>query len=90
MSAQILPFPAPSERDRDDEIMLARLHAPDAVRGLVKLAREADDASVRKEAISQLVARRFLSTHQPTDDDLWRIENMTDDEIKDTFRRASH
>ena len=24
------------------------------------------------------------------DDDLWRIENMTDDEIKDTFRRASH
>ncbi len=74
----------------NDAIMLARRYVPDAVRGLVKLAREADDTSVRKEAISQLVARHFLFTHQPTDDDLWRIENMTDDEIKDTFRRASH
>ena len=74
----------------EDEIMLFRQHAPEAVRLTVELAREADDASVRKEAISLLVARRFLFTYQPTDDDLWRIENMTDDEIKDTFRRASH
>ncbi len=74
----------------EDEIMLFRQHAPDAVRGLVELAREADDASVKKKAISLLVARRVLFTHQPTDDDLWRIENMTDDEIKDTLRRASH
>ncbi len=74
----------------EDEIMLFRQYAPDAVRRLAELAREADDASVRKEAISLLVARRLLFTHQPTDDDLWRIENMTDDEIKDTLRRASH
>ncbi len=74
----------------EDEIMLIRQHTPELVRLTVELARDADDASVRKEAISQLVARRFLFTHQPTDDDLWRIENMTDDEIKDTFRRASH
>ena len=70
--------------------MQFRQHAPDAVRVLVKLAREADDASAKQQAISQLVARRFLSTHHPTHDDLRRIENMTDDEIKDTFRRASH
>ncbi len=70
--------------------MLIRQHTPELVRLTVELARDADDASVRKEAISQLVARRFLFTHQPTDDDLWRIENMTDDEIQDTFRRASH
>ncbi len=76
--------------NENDEILLATVYAPDAVRRLAELAREADDASVMKEAISLLVARRFLSTHQPTDDDLWRIENMTDDEIKDTFRRASH
>ncbi len=74
----------------EDEIMLFRQHAPEAVRLTVELARDADDASVRKKAISLLVARRFLSTHQPTDDDLWRIEYMTDDEIQDTFRRASH
>ncbi len=73
----------------EDEIMLIRQHTPEFVRLTVELARDADDASVRKEAISLLVARRFLSTHQPTDDDLWRIENMTDDEIMDTFRRAS-
>ncbi len=74
----------------EDEIMLFRQYDPEAVRLTVELAREADDASVRKEAISQLVARRFLFTHKPTDDDLWRVENMTDDEIMDTFRRASH
>ncbi len=74
----------------EDEIMQCRQHAPDAVRVLAEFAREADDASVRKEAISLLVARRLLFTHQPTDDDLWRIENMTDQEIKDTFRRASY
>ncbi len=74
----------------EDEIMLFRQHAPEAVRALVELARDADDASARKEAISLLVARRFLFTHLPTDDDLWRIENMTDDEIQDTFRRAYH
>ena len=74
----------------EDEIMLIRQHTPELVRLTVELARDADDASARKEAISLLVARRFLFTHQPTDDDLWRIENMTDDEIKDTFRRASH
>ena len=76
--------------NENDEILLATLYAPDAVRRLAELAREADDASVMKEAISLLVARRFLSTHQPTDDDLRHIENMTDDEIKDTFRRTSH
>ncbi len=74
----------------EDEIMLFCQYAPEAVRLTVELAREAADASVRKEAISLLVARRLLFTHQPTDDDLWRIENMTDDEIKDTLRRASH
>ena len=77
-----------TDMKEEDVIMQCRQHAPDAVRTLAELAREADDASVRKEAISQLVARRFLFTHQPTDDDLWRIENMTDEEIKDTFRRA--
>ena len=79
-----------TDMKEEDEIMQCRQHAPEAVRVLVELARETDDASVRKEAISQLVARRFLFTHQPTDDDLWRIENMTDEEIKDTFRRASY
>ncbi len=74
----------------EDEIMLIRQHTPELVRLTVELARDADDASARKEAISLLVARRFLFTHMPTDDDLWRIENMTDDEIQDTFRRASH
>ncbi len=75
---------------KEDLIKQCRQYVPDVVRVVVKLAREADDASVMKEAISLLVARRFLSTHQLTDDDLWGIENMTDEEIKDTFRRASH
>ncbi len=43
----------------EDEIMLIRQHAPDAVRALVELAREADDASVKKKAISLLAARRL-------------------------------
>ena len=73
-----------------DEIMLARKYTPVAVRVLAQLAREADSASDRKDAIAMLVARRLLATHHPTDDDLRRIENMTDDEINDVFRRASH
>ena len=74
----------------EDEIKLAREHTPLAVRTLAEIARTTDDASAKNQAVSQLVARHFLSTSQPTDDDLERIENMTDDEIKDTFRRASH
>ena len=75
--------------DEKDEIMLARQHAPTAIRVMAKIAREGDDTSTKKEAITSLVARRLLATHQPTDDDLRRIENMTDDEISDVLRRAS-
>ncbi len=74
----------------EDEIMLAREYAPLAIRLLAQLAREADNPSAKNQAVSPLVARRFLPTSQPTDDDLWRIENMTDDEIMDALRRASH
>lgn len=71
-----------------DEIMLAREYAPLAIRMLAQLAREADNPSAKKQAVLQLVARRFLSTSQPTVDDLRRIENMTDDEIMDALRRT--
>ena len=73
-----------------DVIMLAREYAPLAIRTLAQLAREADNPSAKKQAVSQLVARRFLSTSQPTVDDLRRIENMTDDEIMEALHRASH
>ena len=73
-----------------EEIMLAREYAPLAIRTLAQLAREADNPSAKNQAVSQLVARRFLSTSQPTVDDLRRIENMTDDEIMEALHRASH
>jgi hypothetical protein len=74
-----------SERD---EIALARQTAPDAVRALAQIARDFSDTSARNAAISGLVARRFLATHHPSDDDLQRIENMTDAEIGDVLNRS--
>ena len=70
------------------EIMWAAM--PQIVRRLAKNAREREDPAERNEAIRVLVERRWLSTRQPTDDDLQQIENMTDDEISDALRRASH
>ncbi len=43
----------------EDEIMLLRQHAPEFVRLTVELARDADDASVRKEAIRSVAHREY-------------------------------
>ncbi len=76
--------------NEEDFIMVIRKHGPTAVRALAQVAREDNSASIRKQAIAQLVARRFLSVSNPTDDDLLRIENMTDDEITAILQGASH
>ena len=75
---------------KEDFVMLVRQHSPGAVRTLAEIAREADDALAKKQANSELVTRRLLSTHHPTHDDLRRIENMTDDEIMEALSRAFH
>ncbi len=70
------------------EIMWAAM--PEIVRKLARNAREREDVSERNEAIRVLVERRWLSTHQPTDDDLRLIENMTDAAFFAVHRRTSH
>ena len=75
--------------DEKDFILGAREHGPMAVRTLAEIAHATDNAPVRKRAIAELVARRFLTATNPTDADLERIENMTDDEISAVFRAAS-
>lgn len=70
--------------------MEIRKHGPMVARTMAELARVADSAPVRKRTIAELVARRFLTTSSPSDDDLERIEKMTDDEINAVLRGASH
>ena len=64
-------------------------HSPMSVRTLAELARVSNNAPVRKRAIAELVARRFLTTSNQTDDDLQGIENMTDGQIDAVLRGAS-
>jgi hypothetical protein len=71
-----------------DLIMLARQHAPEALRALAEMARQTADEAIKKQAISQLVSRGFLASHQPTDADLQRIEEMTDEEILEVMMRG--
>ncbi len=59
------------------------------MRELAEVARD-EYASDAGTAIAMLVERRLLSADHPTDDDLRRIENMTDDEIMAVLRRALH
>ncbi len=70
------------------EILWAAL--PALVRKLARDAREREDVSDRNEAIKMLVDRGFLSTHQPTDDDLRVLTEMTDDAFFAVHRRLSH
>jgi hypothetical protein len=70
------------------EIMWAAM--PEIVRKLARNAREREDPAERNEAIRVLVERGFLSTHQPTDDDLRVIEEATDEAFFAVLRRTSH
>ena len=70
------------------EIMWAAM--PEIVRTLAWNARERQDVSERNEAIRILYERGFLSTHQPTDDDLRLLAEMTDEAFFAVHRRASH
>ncbi len=70
------------------EIMWAAM--PKIVRRLARDAREREDVSDRNEAIKMLVDRGFLSTHQPTDDDLRVIAEMTDEAFFAVLRRTAH
>ena len=70
------------------EIMWAAL--PELVRTLTKNAREREDPAERNEAIRVLVERGFLSTHQPPDDDLRLLAEMTDEAFFAVHRRTSH
>jgi len=58
------------------------------VRALAEIARTTDDALLRASAILSLVDRRFLTTAHATLDDLKRIEDMTDGEIREVLRRS--
>ena len=75
--------------DKKDFILGAREHGPMAVRTLAEIAHATENAPVRKRAIAELVARRFLTTSNQTDDDLQGIENMTDGQIDAVLRGAS-
>ncbi len=70
------------------EIMWAAM--PEIVRTLARNAREREAPAERNEAIRVLVERDFLSMHQPTDDDLRLIANMTDEAFFAVHRRTSH
>ncbi len=79
--------------ERDDIIlrgMLDRQYTPQMVRKMAELAREADDMSARKDAISMLVERRILATREPSDEELRRVESMSDEEITAVLLSASH
>jgi hypothetical protein len=60
------------------------------VRALAEIARTTDDAFLRACAILSLVDRRFLATGQASIDDLERIEDMTDGEIREVLRQSLH
>jgi hypothetical protein len=60
------------------------------VRALAEIARTTDDVPLKIAAVSSLVDRRFLATGQPSDDDLWQIENMTDIDIQEVLRQSLH
>ena len=70
--------------------MSARQEIPATIRELVEAARLDEDVSETRGAIAMLVERRLLPTPHPTDDDLRRIEEMTDDEILTVLRRVFH
>ncbi len=70
------------------EIMWAAM--PEIVRKLARDAREREDVSERNEAIKMLVDHGFLSTHQPSDDDLRLLAEMTDQAFFAVHRRTSH
>ena len=74
----------------EEEIALARKYGPRAIRGLAETARETEGASERHEAIVELVGRGFLPTLTPDDDELARIEAMSDEEIDAVLWRAMH
>ncbi len=79
--------------ERDDIILrgiLDRQYTPQMVRKMAELAREADDMSARKDAISMLVERRILATREPSDEELRRVEIMSDEEITAVLLSASH
>ena len=79
--------------ERDDIILrgiLDRQYTPQMVRKMAELAREADDMSARKDAISMLVERRILATREPSDEELRRVESMSDEEITAVLLSASH
>ena len=75
--------------DEKEFLMAMRDQGPEVIRTLAEIARSANKAN-RKKVITELVARRFLTTSSPSDDDLDRIEKMTDDEINAVLQGASH
>ncbi len=77
-----------TKEDEITKILWAAL--PALVRKLARDAREREDPAERNEAIQVLVERCWLSTHQPSDDDLRLIENMTDAAFFAVHRRTSH
>ncbi len=76
-----------TKEDEITKILWAVL--PALVRKLARDAREREDVSERNEAIKMLVERGFLSTDQPTDDDLRLLADMTDEAFFAVHRRTS-
>ena len=77
-----------TKEDEITKILWAAL--PALVRKLARDARELEDVSERNEAIRMLVERGFISTDQPTDNDLRLLAEMTDEAFYAVHRRTSH
>ena len=77
-----------TKEDEITKILWAAL--PALVRTLARDAREREDPGERNEAIRVLVERGYLSTHQPTDDELRVLEEATDEAFYAVLRRTSH
>ena len=78
------------DEDEAEAINLARQHAPKAVRVMAEIAQQQEDVSAARDAVNSLVARGFLKSNKPTDEELHRIQQLTDAEINEVFARSHH
>ncbi len=78
-----------TKKGSEDLTELTRRYAPEVLRTLATIALESGRGASRRRAIASLVARGFLTTNRPGNDDLARIVAMSDEEVDAVFRRSS-